>query len=179
MRPITSRSGLARGGDDIAIVVRLSVSETTGPWQRSISNGKPKLRCQGTFDITRLRVRRRPARFSRPRCELDVGGGRVMLPLAPRASYKPSSGRSARRKKSRRETMKRILIVATAAALLGAVPAAAQYGGGDGGYGSPRMRMGGSLCVTSRGSCPTRPAPHNAPCGCDIPGFGFKRGAVQ
>ena len=50
---------------------------------------------------------------------------------------------------------------------------------GDGGYGSPRMRMGGSLCVTSRGSCSTRPAPHNAPCGCDIPGFGFKRGAVQ
>ncbi|MCC2653615.1 MAG: hypothetical protein K0Q60_3781, partial [Microvirga sp.] len=44
----------ARGGDDIAIVVRLSVSETTGPWQRSISNRKPKLRSQGTFDITRL-----------------------------------------------------------------------------------------------------------------------------
>src|SRR5829696_1591878 len=50
------------------------------------------------------------------------------------------------------------------------------YGGG--GYGPPRMRMG-SLCVTSRGSCQTRQAPPNARCGCDIPGFGFKRGAVQ
>lgn len=39
-------------------------------------------------------------------------------------------------------------------------------------------RRGGSICVTSRGNCPTRPAPFNAPCGCEIPGFGFKRGAI-
>ncbi len=45
------------------------------------------------------------------------------------------------------------------------------------GYDRPRARFG-SVCVTSRGSCPTRPAPHNTPCGCQIPGFGYKRGAV-
>ena len=43
------------------------------------------------------------------------------------------------------------------------------------GYGRPRM---GSVCVTSRGNCMTRPAPFNAPCGCEVPGFGFKRGAI-
>src|SRR5215218_7943521 len=43
------------------------------------------------------------------------------------------------------------------------------------GYGRPRM---GSVCVTSRGNCVTRPAPFNAPCGCEVPGFGFKRGAI-
>lgn len=36
----------------------------------------------------------------------------------------------------------------------------------------------GSICVTARGNCATRPAPFNAPCGCEIPGFGFKRGAI-
>jgi hypothetical protein len=41
-----------------------------------------------------------------------------------------------------------------------------------------RGGRGGSVCVTARGNCVTRPAPYNAPCGCDIPGFGFKRGAV-
>lgn len=43
--------------------------------------------------------------------------------------------------------------------------------------GPPRGR-GGSICVTARGSCPTAFAPPNAPCACDIPGFGVKRGAV-
>ncbi|MGU3536369.1 hypothetical protein [Methylobacterium sp. A54F] len=36
----------------------------------------------------------------------------------------------------------------------------------------------GSICVTARGNCVTRPAPFNSPCGCDVPGFGFKRGAI-
>ncbi|GJD29037.1 hypothetical protein PMNALOAF_0269 [Methylobacterium adhaesivum] len=44
--------------------------------------------------------------------------------------------------------------------------------------GRPRGGRGGSLCVTARGNCVTRPAPYNAPCGCEIPGFGYKRGAV-
>lgn len=39
-------------------------------------------------------------------------------------------------------------------------------------------RGGGSICVTSRGNCVTRPAPFNTPCGCEVPGFGFKRGAI-
>ena len=37
---------------------------------------------------------------------------------------------------------------------------------------------GGSVCVTTRGNCPTGFAPVNSPCACDIPGFGIKRGAV-
>jgi hypothetical protein len=102
--------------------------------------------------------------------------------------------------------MKCILVAAAALALLGAAPAAAQYGGYGGGYGGGyrggwddddddwrdrRRRRGwdegpryerrmsmGSLCLTSRGNCRTRPAPPNTPCGCDIPGFGYKRGAV-
>ncbi len=36
----------------------------------------------------------------------------------------------------------------------------------------------GRICVTARGNCPTRPGPFNAPCGCEIPGFGLKRGAI-
>ena len=99
--------------------------------------------------------------------------------------------------------MTRILLAAAALALLAGTPALAQYGGGYGGgrggwddedddarrrrrwerrrereeygYGRPRM---GSVCVTSRGNCMTRPAPFNAPCGCEVPGFGFKRGAI-
>src|SRR5215207_5576138 len=99
--------------------------------------------------------------------------------------------------------MKRILLAAAALAMLAGTPALAQYGGGYGGgrggwddedddarrrrrwerrrereeygYGRPRM---GSVCVTSRGNCMTRPAPFNAPCGCEVPGFGFKRGAI-
>lgn len=37
----------------------------------------------------------------------------------------------------------------------------------------------GSVCVTSRGNCPTGiMLPPNSPCQCDIPGFGKKRGGV-
>lgn len=36
----------------------------------------------------------------------------------------------------------------------------------------------GNICFTSRGSCRTRPQPLDAPCRCDIPGFGLKRGGV-
>lgn len=36
-----------------------------------------------------------------------------------------------------------------------------------------------SVCVTARGTCLTRPAPPNAPCGCDIPGFGYRRGQIE
>jgi hypothetical protein len=39
-------------------------------------------------------------------------------------------------------------------------------------------RRFGRICVTARGNCPTRPGPFNTPCGCEIPGFGFKRGAI-
>lgn len=45
----------------------------------------------------------------------------------------------------------------------------------DYGYGGGRF---GRICVTARGNCPTRPGPFNTPCGCEIPGFGFKRGAI-
>lgn len=41
-----------------------------------------------------------------------------------------------------------------------------------------RGSRGGGICVTARGNCMTRPAPLNAPCGCEVPGFGFKRGAI-
>ena len=87
---------------------------------------------------------------------------------------------------------------------LGATGASAQYYGGD--YGGPRrydrdydgdryerrrraydedrferrreFGRRGSVCVTARGNCVTRPAPFNSPCGCEIPGFGFKRGQI-
>ena len=36
----------------------------------------------------------------------------------------------------------------------------------------------GSLCLTPRGNCITRPLPYSSPCGCDLPGFGRKRGAI-
>lgn len=49
--------------------------------------------------------------------------------------------------------------------------------GGDG-YGQQRGR-GGSICITSRGSCASRPLPRNAPCRCDLPGVGEKRGNIQ
>lgn len=39
-------------------------------------------------------------------------------------------------------------------------------------------RRGGSICVTSRGTCVSRPAPFGSQCGCDIPGFGPKRGQI-
>jgi hypothetical protein len=41
-----------------------------------------------------------------------------------------------------------------------------------------RRWRSGSICVTARDDCPTRPAPYNAPCGCEIPGFGYKRGQI-
>ncbi|WCS23187.1 hypothetical protein LOK46_18640 [Methylobacterium sp. NMS14P] len=43
---------------------------------------------------------------------------------------------------------------------------------------APR-RWDDSVCVTARGTCLTRPAPPNAPCGCTIPGFGYKRGQIE
>lgn len=47
---------------------------------------------------------------------------------------------------------------------------------GDGYYRRPVQF--GNICFTSRGSCPTRPQPVEAPCRCNIPGFGVKRGGV-
>jgi hypothetical protein len=41
-----------------------------------------------------------------------------------------------------------------------------------------RPRWGDSVCVTARGTCLTPPGPPNAPCGCEIPGFGYKRGQI-
>ena len=100
----------------------------------------------------------------------------------------------------------RILILALVALVsLADMPASAQpYGGGwryyDDGYAPPRYRPGpprfyerrpygyrygygrpqrfGRVCVTSRGNCITRPSPISSPCGCMIPGFGPKRGAI-
>ena len=105
-----------------------------------------------------------------------------------------------------RVMMRRTMLAAAAAlTLAGAGPASAQYYGGDD-YGPPRRfdrdydrrdydrrrdygddrfdrrgpppGRGGNICVTARGTCYTRPGPFNAPCGCDIPGFGYKRGAI-
>jgi hypothetical protein len=42
----------------------------------------------------------------------------------------------------------------------------------------PDRRFGG-LCVTSRGTCETGPAPRGSGCRCYIEGFGPKRGAIQ
>ena len=91
---------------------------------------------------------------------------------------------------------------------LGAVKASAQYYGGDdyGGrryerrydedryerrrgydedrferrrdFGPPGGGRRSSICVTARGNCVTRPAPYNSACGCEVPGFGFKRGQI-
>ncbi len=55
------------------------------------------------------------------------------------------------------------------------------YGRGGGYYESRRQRRAqtGSLCVTSRGVCDTGTRlPANTGCGCNIPGFGYKRGAI-
>lgn len=54
-----------------------------------------------------------------------------------------------------------------------AAPAAAQYYRDDYGYG----RHGG-IGVTARGDCRTRPGPFNAPCECEVPSFGIKRGQI-
>jgi hypothetical protein len=52
------------------------------------------------------------------------------------------------------------------------------YGGGYGGGYYQRPVILGNVCLTSRGSCGTRPRPAETPCSCMIPGFGPKRGAV-
>lgn len=91
------------------------------------------------------------------------------------------------------------------AVLLSAIPAQAQYYGGpyrggpsynddddddrprrryyrrDYGYERPYYRQPryGNMCVTGRGDCPTPPLPYGSSCGCNIPGFGSKRGIVQ
>lgn len=92
------------------------------------------------------------------------------------------------------------------AVLLSALPAQAQYYGGpyrgapsydddddedrpprpryyrrDYGYERPYYRQPryGNICVTGRGDCPTQPLPLGSGCGCNIPGFGIKRGIVQ
>ncbi|GJE43871.1 hypothetical protein [Methylobacterium soli] len=44
-------------------------------------------------------------------------------------------------------------------------------------FGPPGGRRS-SICVTARGNCVTRPAPYNSACGCEVPGFGFKRGQI-
>jgi hypothetical protein len=36
-----------------------------------------------------------------------------------------------------------------------------------------------SVCVTARGTCRVRPGPPDAPCGCEIPGFGYRRGQIE
>jgi hypothetical protein len=53
-----------------------------------------------------------------------------------------------------------------------------QRGPWGGGYYYQRPVPLGNVCVTSRGSCRTRTQPANSPCGCNIPGFGPKRGAI-
>jgi hypothetical protein len=55
--------------------------------------------------------------------------------------------------------------------LAGIGVAQAQYYGGEG--------AGRSVCVTSRGNCDAGYAPPGTGCGCNIPGFGPKRGQVQ
>lgn len=99
--------------------------------------------------------------------------------------------------------MKRIILAAVTALTIGSSAGAqAQYGRGydddrprgyeerrydDDRYDRRRSRYddrydrgprGGGICVTARGNCMTRPGPMNAPCGCEVPGFGFKRGAI-
>lgn len=99
--------------------------------------------------------------------------------------------------------MKRIILAAAAALTLGTtVEVQAQYYRGydddrprryergydedryerrryrDDGYGRGGALPGGRVCVTARGNCITRPAPFNTPCGCEVPGFGFKRGNI-
>ena len=87
------------------------------------------------------------------------------------------------------------LLAAAGGCLIAAAPASAQYYEP---YGRPppppygydrrppppdgyyrRERRFGDLCVTSRGSCPTRPGPIGIRCRCDIPGFGAKHGSIE
>jgi len=102
--------------------------------------------------------------------------------------------------------MRALILPLIALISLASVPVSAQpYDGGSGryyddGYGPPRYRQGppriyerprygyrygyrrpqrfGRVCLTSRGTCFARPGPINSPCGCMIPGFGPKRGAI-
>ena len=103
--------------------------------------------------------------------------------------------------------MRTIILALVALISLASLPASAQpYGGGGGryynddgfvppryrpgpprfydrrrpdyGYGYGRRQRFGRVCVTSRGNCVTRPGPINSSCGCMIPGFGPKRGAI-
>ena len=100
--------------------------------------------------------------------------------------------------------MRALILTLVALVSLAGIPASAQpYGGGryyDDGYRPPGYRPGpprfyerprysyrygygrpqrfGRVCVTSRGTCFTRPSPLNSSCGCMIPGFGPKRGAI-
>ncbi|WP_342110260.1 hypothetical protein [Methylobacterium sp. SI9] len=41
-----------------------------------------------------------------------------------------------------------------------------------------RRRWDDAVCVTSRGTCAAPPGLPNTPCGCEIPGFGYKRGLI-
>ena len=88
-------------------------------------------------------------------------------------------------------TVKRITLAVLAALALApalGTPASAQYYRDEDDYRprrppppdyyDDRPRRFGRICVTARGNCPTRPGPFNAPCGCEIPGFGLKRGAI-
>ena len=54
------------------------------------------------------------------------------------------------------------------------------YYGGDGYNQSYRRPVQyGQVCLTSRGSCYVgRPLPFQTGCGCNVPGFGYKRGAI-
>ncbi len=100
--------------------------------------------------------------------------------------------------------MTRILLAAAAVLAISAAEAQAQYGRYDDDDGPRRYERrydgdryerrrdrydedryerrgrarGGSICVTARGNCVTRPGPFNTPCGCEVPGFGYKRGAI-
>jgi hypothetical protein len=41
-----------------------------------------------------------------------------------------------------------------------------------------RPWLSDSICITARGTCLTPPGPPNAPCGCEMPGLGYKRGQI-
>ncbi|WP_457106834.1 hypothetical protein [Methylobacterium sp. P5_C11] len=46
-------------------------------------------------------------------------------------------------------------------------------------YRTERRREADSVCVTARGTCLTRAAPPDTPCGCGISGFGHARGRIE
>ncbi|MCJ2089295.1 hypothetical protein MKK88_25375 [Methylobacterium sp. E-005] len=41
-----------------------------------------------------------------------------------------------------------------------------------------RRQWDDAVCVTSRGTCAAPAGLPNTPCGCEIPGFGYKRGQI-